>query len=165
MKRKKIIMICITVLFIALIAWRLWPRSIDSFMDSPVRDIDRLNGYLTMSEVENGQPVLNTYKVEANTPQDSQRLFEILGKGKYQASLTNLLPWTWGRLSSGFGYDGRSIHIHMFFDGDEPSFTSIIMYGGDKSSVDGRRVLPIGNDVFNELAEYIQANGTLEPNS
>lgn len=163
-KRNKIIWGIAALLLVGLSVWRLWPRSIDSFMEFPSRDTDRVSCYLTICGVENGQAVNHTYKLETKTRQESREIINILRRGQYQASLMNLLPWTWGSLSSGSRYDGRNITVAVFSDGDEPGASFMIFMGGDnRADVDGRRINPIGGDMFDELAEYILAEG--QPNS
>lgn len=158
-KKKRVIWCIIALLVVGLAAWRLWPRSIDSFMKRPISEADRVSCYLNTAGIEDGKFEIYTYSFETGNHEESQAVLYILRSGRYQASFANLLPWTWGSLSSGFGYDGRNIMVTVMYDGEEPWAAILIFYGNSNGNVDGRQINPIGNDMFNELAEYIQENG------
>lgn len=158
-KKKLLIRGLILVLVVGILCWRLWPRSMDSFMDWPSREANRVSAYLDMGVMENGEYIHRKYSLKAKNQEEAQALLEILRKGRYQVSFTNLLPWTWGSLSSGYGFDGRMVDVYAFCDGEEPKAASMIFYGSDKASVEGRRINFLGNEMFDELAEYIQTHG------
>lgn len=158
-KRKKVILCAAALLLVGLTVWRLWPRSIDSFMSYPSGDTDRVSCNLTIADFGNGP---QTYKLKAGNQQESREIMDILRRGQYQASLMNLLPWTWGRMDSGSRYDGRNITVTAFKDSGNPGAAYMIFMGGDnRADVDGRRINPIGGKVFDQLAEYIMEHGQL----
>ncbi len=159
-KRKAVIWCTIAVMALGLIGWRLWPRSIDSFMPRPSREAERVSCALTVLGTENGQSVNRSYNLTAEGERESRNLMNILRRGQYQASFTNLMPWTWGSMGSGKSYDGRTIVMDVTFGNTEPgTAVDITFFGNDRVSVDGRRINPIGNDMFDELVEYIMAEG------
>lgn len=163
MKKKKLaIWSVIAILVVGIAVWRLWPRSIDSMLGRPLEEIDQLTCHLTTPVKENDWTAQTSYDLVAETPEESRTVLDILRGGKCQVCFTNLLPWTWGSLTSGHGYDGRNIIVTLLCDGEKPWAATLIFYGNDKGSVDGRQVNPIGNDMFNELAEYIRENGILQ---
>lgn len=160
-KKQKLILGALALLLVGLTAWRLWPRSIDSFMNFPSRDANRISCYLHQLHLP-GEDTGNQsqcYDLEIETKEESQAVLDILRRGKYQTSFANFLPWTWGRLDSGYGYDGRSICLYAYVDGEAPVACSMIFYGNDKGCVEWRRINPMGLDVFDELTEYIQTHG------
>ena len=160
MKRKqKLILGALALLLVGLTAWRLWPRSIDSFMNFPSKDANAVSCHLSLLALPRMRS--QSYDLKIETKEEAQAVLDILRRGRYQASLTNLLPWTWGRLDSGYGFDGRSIYLNAFVDGEDPKICSMTFLGNDKACVDWRRINPMGNGMFDELAAYIQANGTL----
>ncbi len=161
-KRKIVIWCVITALAVGLAGWRLWPRSIDSFMPRPSREAVRVHCALSVFGTVNGQSVNRSYNLTAEGERESRDLMNILRRGKYQASFSNLMPWTWGSMSSGYSYDCRTINMVVMFDdaGRVPA-VSMTFFGNDKASVGGRQIDPIGNGTFDELAEYIIAQGEL----
>lgn len=159
MNKKRWLVLCLVVVAIA--AWRLWPRSVESLLCRPLAEADRVTCRLTAYEEENGGYGDRAYELIAETPEESRAVLDILRRGKYRASFTNLLPWTWGSLSSGYKWDGRHMMVTLLSDGEEPWAAMLIIYGSDKASIDGRQVYPVGNEMFDELAEYIQTHGEL----
>lgn len=162
MNKKRWLILCL-VLVAAVAAWRLWPRSMESLLGRPLEEADQVTCNLRISSWENEGSVNDVYLLSAETPEESQAVLDILRGGKCRVSFMSLLPWTWGSLHAGGGYDGRFIILTLLFNGEEPDSVTMIFYGNDKGSVEGRQVYPIGNEMFDKLAEYIQSNGTLQP--
>ncbi len=160
MKKKKIVIwSIIAALALGLTGWRLWPRSIDSFMPRPSREAERVSCTLVYHVFEDN-PSFHVYTLNTENERESRNLLNILRRGQYQASFANLMPWTWGSMGSGKSYDGRTIVMDVTFGNTEPgTAVSMTFLGNDKADVDGWRINPIGNDMFDELVEYIMAEG------
>ena len=162
MKKRTVVIWCvIAVLAAGLAGWRLWPRSIDSFLPRPSREAERVSCTLTYTVFEDGPfDSIRVYTLNTENERESRNLLNILHRGQYQASFANLMPWTWDSMGSGKGYDGRTIVMTVTYGGTGPeAAVDMTFFGNDKASVNGRQVNPIGNDMFDELAEYILAEG------
>ncbi|MDE6838599.1 MAG: hypothetical protein K2P33_09395 [Acutalibacter sp.] len=164
MNRKRWLLLAAALLVAVIAVWRFWPRGFDSMLKRPLEEAEEVSCYLQTldREVIPGEesgPGDAFYQMEARTGEERQAILNILREGRCQPSFLNWLPWTKGSLSSGRGYDGRSMNLVIVFGGDEPAVSQITLFGGDKASVDGRQVVPIGNDMFDGLAAYIQAHG------
>ncbi len=161
-KKKVIVWSVIALLVVALAAWRVWPRSIDSYLKQPSQNTVWVGGSLNGIKLEDGQTTHRLYEIDVETEEGIRDVLDILRRGRYQASLTNLLPWTWGKLGSGRGYDGRTITLCASFHATTPEDAEASIFtfvGSDRATVDDRRIVPMGNETFEELAQYIKANG------
>lgn len=162
--RKRIIIWgVIALLAVGLMGWRLWPRSFDSFLDRPSREAVRASCHLTFFDFEDGYAVNRSYELEAEDERESRNLLNILRRGQYQESFANLLPWDSYPTSTG---NGKIVHVFFLYPGEQEA-GSVSLWGGFKSGnyvdVNGRRANLIGDEVFNELVDYIRENGTEPP--
>lgn len=155
-KRKKILWGIAALILVGLAAWRLWPRSIDSLMNGSGREADRFYASIDTT--------FGTYKLEGGQ-EEGRRALDILRTGRYQASFRDLLPWV--KTSGTKTGTGKLVILQFFYDQAEPESDFIFFYSGfqsgDSGYVNGRTVYAADNDVFDELAEYIMAEG--QPNS
>ena len=162
-KRKRVICGIAALILMGLTVWRLWPRRIDSLMNGSGREADRFYASIDMATAEDGFPARRTYKLEGG-PEEGHRVLEILRKGRYQASFRELLPWV--RASGTKTGMGKLVVLYFFYDKSEPEDDFIFFYSGfqrgDSGYVNGRTVYAVGNDVFDELTEYIMSQG--QPN-
>lgn len=159
MKKKKLLIWTLAALLIVgAAAWRLWPRSIDSLMGRPGSEADAVAISLQEWTFEEGPLVKHFYTLNADSPEESRAIMDIISRGRYRASFANLLPWTWGSYSSGKKSDGRTINVDVSFD-DTLETANMTFLGHDKGDVNGRRIWPVGNEMFEELAEYIKEKG------
>lgn len=162
-RKKMVIWSAAALLAVGLIGWRLWPRSFDSFLDRPSREAVKASCHLTFFDFEDGYAVNRSYELEAEDERESRNLLNILRRGQYQASFADLLPWDSYPTSIG---NGKTVHVFFLYPGEREA-GSVYLYGGftkgNYALVNGRRVNLIGDEVFNELADYIRENGTEPP--
>ena len=162
-RKKMIIWSAIALLAVGLAGWRLWPRSFDSFLDRPSREAVKADCHLTFFDFEDGYAVNRSYELEAEDERESRNLLNILRRGQYQASFADLLPWDSYPTSTG---NGKMVHVFFLYPGEQEAGL-VDLYGGFTSgnyvSVNGRRANLIGDEVFNELVDYIREKGTEPP--
>ena len=123
-------------------AWRLWPRPLESVM-SLEKPVDRVSGFLQDWTWEAGL---------ADSPQYTR-------ESGYQEDFRNLLPWDSG-LSS---HSAQWLSVTAFVDGEEPDCCSITLLGQEACRINDRRAHPTDGQLFQRLADYLRAHGTLMP--
>ena len=99
-----------------------------------------------------------------------KKIMELLETSKYRRDFRNLIPFWPQSLSSGKYYDGRAVHIYLYFptaEGEYGDGISISWTGGQMaiwgiSKYKARIYHPTDNDTFDYLVGYLQANGILQ---
>ena len=162
-----IIIIIIIALVICLLTWRFWPQSSSNLISVDDNCITNFSAHAMVVRFENGQFYTDTYRID-NTAQQSSGLGEIiaiLATSSYQQDFRNLLPWGIDSVGGGKDYDGRTVRLALYIEGQEDKYvdiqfmsSSIIAVSvGDES---GFRIYhPTNLKILDKLIEYLQTHG------
>ena len=166
MDKKKIVSIVVVLLIIAMIGWRLWPRSIDKVILTSPESVSSVACSATVSGVEDGDLFMDTYSIQSEnlTDADIEALMEILNSTKYRPDLRNLLPWDITSVDSGGTNDGKSANLALVWGKSEAEHCYMMFHSGSVVAVDvgsGGYLIyhPTERAVLGKLVDYIQEHG------
>ena len=158
--RNLILTILIAALVLALLVWRLWPRSLESLTGLDFGQAVSLSAHTKTTVFENATPIFITHELddEDTIPgtEHFEPLLDLFRNVKARPSLSNLLrPW----LISGFSWTGPVDFLYGFVScGD--SATNFEMTDRGELTV-GRYLYHITDEEqFTALWEYVTTHGT-----
>ena len=165
-KKKTAIILATALVTIALLGWRLWPRSIDKVILTSPESVNSVACNATVSGVEAGDLFMDTYSIKAEQMQDAdiKALMGILNSTKYRPALRNLLPWNITSVDSGGTNDGKSANLALVWGNLEAEHCYMMFHSGSVVAVDvgsGGYLIyhPTERAVLDKLVDYIQEHG------
>lgn len=168
--KKRIITITVLVVVILVVAWRFWPSSFVKLMPYDMESATHCTAIADIMVVSNGRVKSDSYKMEDMSSESLKKIMEFLETSKYRRDFRNLIPFVPQSLSSGKYFDGRAVHIYIYFPTAEGEYGDgiNISWTGDQMAIWGiskykaRIYHPTDNETFDYLVGYLQANGVLQ---
>ena len=169
MKKKKTLVIILSLIAVALLAWRMWPHSLREIVGANSEPFDEICVSITEFGVDNGSLQMDVYKVELSpengTPYD--QLLSLIEGTKFRQDMRNLLPWDINTVSSGRKNITHSANIML---------TGAGLDGGCHISYHGNQIVsfsiesdsgfliyhPVNRAALEQLVAFTKEHGVLQ---
>lgn len=155
--KKRIFLICISLLFVALIVWRLWLLKFTDIVPCDIETYDMVS----IRTLYHGN---EEYVIDEMDSDTEDAIMELLNTSSYRQSFRNLWPRGVSGVFSDRYYDGNEVDIHFYYnDGKEYCwihFTGSHIVSVICSEDPGQHIFYTTNqEMMYELIGYVKQNG------
>ena len=166
---KKKVWILLWAAAVLMTAWRLWPRSLYSVIDSEQSSISMLNATVLESGPVDGEPSHTAYQMQQIQREDEHFtvFLSILEDCGYRPDFRNLLPWAVSSVESGSHYSNTSAKVSLYPDrAEDGGHISLSLLDSTTIAVslpDQDRFLvfhPTDREMLSRLARFVKDHGT-----